>query len=68
MDVSKLAPYAKAVAAFLAGLTAFVAVVVTAVADNTITVEEGINLIVNLTTWLGGTFAVFQVTNKKVSK
>lgn len=64
IDVTKLAPYAKAVAAFIAGLASFAATVAAVMADGTVTAEELVIVLTALATWLGGTGAVYQVRNQ----
>lgn len=66
MNIEKLAPYAKAVAAFLVGLGQFAVILSTVVADSTVTADETITLFTSLIGWLGGAGAVYQVRNKKV--
>jgi hypothetical protein len=64
MRIEKLAPYAKAVAAFLIGLGSFLVILGTAVADSKVTTDEAVMLFSALTAWLGGTAGVYQVKNK----
>lgn len=66
MSLEKLAPYAKAAAAFLVGLGSFMVVLGTAVADSKVTTDEVVLIFTALTAWLGSTGAVYQVPNKKV--
>jgi hypothetical protein len=68
MNVDKLAPYAKAASAFVVGLGGFLTILSTCMADNIVTTEEAVSILTSLVTWLGGTFAVFQVPNKKVTE
>lgn len=69
MEVSlgKYAPYAKTVAAFIALLIPFLTVVGTSLADGSVSVEEGIAVTTAFGALVGGTKAVYQVKNKKVS-
>lgn len=67
-NLKKLAPYAKAVAAFLVGLASFLVVLSTAVADGKVDQQEIVTLVSSLAAWLGGTGAVYQTKNKEVQK
>jgi hypothetical protein len=68
MNVEKLAPYAKAATAFVVGLGGFLTILSTAMADGIMDAQEVTSVLTSLVTWLGGTFAVFQVPNKKVEE
>lgn len=64
MDVSKLSPYAKAVAAFVALLATFVTAIATAVADGRLEASEMTNIIIAGGALIAGVTAVFQVKNQ----
>lgn len=66
LDVSKLAPYAKAVGAFMVGLAGFATVAVAAFTDGRLSATEIVSLVAALGTWLGSAAVVYQIPNKPV--
>lgn len=66
MDLKKLNPIAKTVAAVLAGLGTVVALFVTLSADGVLSSEDVIALLVGIVGAISGSAAVYQVPNKSV--
>lgn len=64
MNLSKLAPYYKAVAAFCALLVPFLTSVATALSDGTVTASEWVTIAAAGSALVAGTKAVYQVRNQ----
>lgn len=64
MNVERLAPYMKAIAAFVVGLGQFLVILSTVVSDGIVTPDEAITIVTSLAGWLGVTGVVYQVRNK----
>ena len=61
--LGELAPYAKAVGAFLIGLAGFLTVLVAALSDGTIDSSEVVTIIGAVGAWLGSTTVVYSTPN-----
>lgn len=66
--VTKFSQMRKAVAAFLVGLAGFLIVALPLITDGNITNADIVAVVGSLGTWLGGTGAVYQVTNAPLTK
>lgn len=65
--LKKLPEVAKAVGAFMVGLSAFAGVVIPLVSDGNVSPLDAVAIMAAFGGWIGGTYTVYQVPNKPQS-
>lgn len=63
IDVSKYAPYFKAIGAFIVGLASVATVVVAVTSDGKVSASEAVSIFAAVGAWLAGTGVVFAIPN-----